>query len=238
MRRLFLGNLAAFLWTSQVAAATIVYTLAGTGSGHLGALNFTNAAYSITATGDTANLTSSSFYYALDPLSSVSINIAGIGDLSVTVPLRFGEVPNSGFFFGDPAVDILDGFFTVGFFVDISLPFGPLTSLTATTDNQFVGLPTQDGLLSMTSTSNITYSAIGGASVSTLPALLPPGSPIPNPPIPEWYCNVLGGCAVGNVPEPSTWAMMILGLGAIGFAVRRRRWAQPLCSPPSGSSED
>jgi hypothetical protein len=25
------------------------------------------------------------------------------------------------------------------------------------------------------------------------------------------------------VPEPSTWAMMLLGFGAIGFATRRRR---------------
>lgn len=27
----------------------------------------------------------------------------------------------------------------------------------------------------------------------------------------------------GGVPEPATWAMMILGLGAAGFAMRRRR---------------
>jgi hypothetical protein len=25
------------------------------------------------------------------------------------------------------------------------------------------------------------------------------------------------------VPEPSTWAMMLLGFGAIGFAMRRRK---------------
>lgn len=28
--------------------------------------------------------------------------------------------------------------------------------------------------------------------------------------------------AVGAVPEPATWAMMILGMGAVGFAMRRR----------------
>ena len=26
-----------------------------------------------------------------------------------------------------------------------------------------------------------------------------------------------------SVPEPSTWAMMLLGFGAVGFAIRRRR---------------
>ena len=29
----------------------------------------------------------------------------------------------------------------------------------------------------------------------------------------------------GGVPEPATWAMMILGLGAVGWAMRRRRAA-------------
>ena len=39
-----------------------------------------------------------------------------------------------------------------------------------------------------------------------------------------------GGEIRGNfpaVPEPSTWAMMLLGFGAIGYAMRRRRSAAP-----------
>ena len=31
-----------------------------------------------------------------------------------------------------------------------------------------------------------------------------------------------GGIALGAVPEPATWALLILGLGMIGFAARRR----------------
>ncbi len=34
--------------------------------------------------------------------------------------------------------------------------------------------------------------------------------------------------ALGAVPEPSTWAMMLLGFGALGFAMRRRRGKQSL----------
>jgi hypothetical protein len=35
---------------------------------------------------------------------------------------------------------------------------------------------------------------------------------------------LLGGLALTpSVPEPGTWAMMILGFGAVGAAVRRRR---------------
>jgi hypothetical protein len=32
----------------------------------------------------------------------------------------------------------------------------------------------------------------------------------------------------GGVPEPSTWAMMLLGFGAIGFTIRRRKSAREL----------
>lgn len=30
-----------------------------------------------------------------------------------------------------------------------------------------------------------------------------------------------------GVPEPATWAMMLAGLGGVGFAMRRRRVAVP-----------
>ena len=35
---------------------------------------------------------------------------------------------------------------------------------------------------------------------------------------------------VGSVPEPGTWAMMLLGFGAIGFAMRRRKPAHATIS--------
>ena len=34
--------------------------------------------------------------------------------------------------------------------------------------------------------------------------------------------------AVNGVPEPGTWAMMLLGLGVVGFAIRRRKSATEL----------
>ena len=38
--------------------------------------------------------------------------------------------------------------------------------------------------------------------------------------------NIVVNSAVGGVPEPATWAMMLLGFGAIGFSMRRRRAAK------------
>ena len=36
---------------------------------------------------------------------------------------------------------------------------------------------------------------------------------------------VASGEIAGAVPEPGTWAMMLMGFGAIGFAMRRRKHA-------------
>jgi hypothetical protein len=37
------------------------------------------------------------------------------------------------------------------------------------------------------------------------------------------FVNATSSPAAAAVPEPTTWAMMLLGFGAVGFALRRRR---------------
>jgi PEP-CTERM motif len=36
-----------------------------------------------------------------------------------------------------------------------------------------------------------------------------------------------GNGIAGGVPEPSTWAMMLLGFGGVGFMAYRRKSGQP-----------
>ena len=63
-------------------------------------------------------------------------------------------------------------------------------------------------------TLTITPSAGGSASLTYNYTAFPP--PPPPPPLP------------GAVPEPATWAMMILGMGAAGAVLRRRRTLAPI----------
>ena len=49
----------------------------------------------------------------------------------------------------------------------------------------------------------------------------PPGGP--NAPPPNGGFNPVTNSSVSAVPEPDVWAMMILGFGLVGFALRRRR---------------
>jgi hypothetical protein len=52
-----------------------------------------------------------------------------------------------------------------------------------------------------------------------------------NPRTNAWAFDVLNASSAvlqGVVPEPSTWAMMILGFGAMGLVIRRRSRAEVL----------
>lgn len=71
-------------------------------------------------------------------------------------------------------------------------------------------------LSSSGSTPALVSSAVGGARPATEPmrfAQVKPNATRPGP----------GVTPVGVVPEPATWAMMMLGIGAIGMAMRSRR---------------
>ncbi|MBR0697807.1 DUF642 domain-containing protein [Bradyrhizobium lablabi] len=68
-------------------------------------------------------------------------------------------------------------------------------------------------------TESFTFTWLGGDAVLTFASLDDPSS---NP-----YGPVIGDVAISAVPEPSTWAMMILGFASVGYLAHRRRAVAP-----------
>lgn len=68
----------------------------------------------------------------------------------------------------------------------------------------------------------------GGFAAAPMPAPEFAGGPAPVGPIPSVIAPPSGGLVTdlrAAVPEPATWAMMILGFGAAGAVLRRQRFA-------------
>ena len=79
----------ASLYTINSFGAPIIFTHTGTGTGTIGTVAFTNAAFTITDVGDTVNrgpIPNGSGFYIID--ISASISISGVGDFSFTSPTR------------------------------------------------------------------------------------------------------------------------------------------------------
>jgi hypothetical protein len=75
-------------WTVIAAAAPITYIYTGTGSGSIGGTPFTDAAFSITGVGETADLASCGGGCQEINHTATSVTISGIGTFQITSPLR------------------------------------------------------------------------------------------------------------------------------------------------------
>jgi len=113
------------------------------------------------------------------------------------------------------------GSFGTGGFVEGTPDTGQRFGLNAFAQGGYVsvfdGYVSGTALSGTTTFANQTFASLG----------LTPGSytyRIPN----DSVTVVIPGAVPGAVPEPATWAMMLLGFGAIGFSVRRRRGASLL----------
>jgi hypothetical protein len=195
-----LAGLAASLAMATAAqGAVMTYTISGAGSGSLGGVTFTDAAFDILLVGDTNNLLDFGFGPpAIVPLESATVRIAGLADAGLTESTRFGL--NRGinvFFFArhdgfGSGLDLFDFHVTDAqeMAFDYSAPYGPVPGFDIYLA-QFQGVGTSQGSLTFQAASGVTFFSAAVASAA--------------------------------VPEPGAWAMMIVGFGGIGALLRRRR---------------
>jgi len=190
-----LAGLAASLAMAATAhGALVTYTISGAGSGSVGGVTFTDAAFDILLVGDTANLTDFGFGDpALTPLERATVRIDGFADAEVTEATRFGvnRTFNLFFFSRDDGfgggTDLFDFRVTEAqeAAFDYAAPYGPILGFDVFVA-QFQNVGTSQGSLTFQAASDVIFSAAA-------------------------------------IPEPGAWTMMIVGFGGIGAVLRRRR---------------
>lgn len=141
---------------SNAVAATLAYSISGTGSGTLGGVSFTDTAFSFTLSGETANLSGN----LLDPLDSASFSIDGVGSGSFQIDTRLGVSAGGVVFFSRAGTGALDLFnFWSNLPVDLASDFSVGMIGNATALDQFNDVATTAGALGFDSASNITFAS-------------------------------------------------------------------------------
>jgi hypothetical protein len=146
-------------------AEGITYTLDATGSGSLGGMAFTNAAFTITVTADTMNIVNcGSGVFSVDTLSA-DISIAGFDTATILIPTRiFDNNSVSALGFSRASCDGGDYFdIRNGAFANYNLAtgIGPIFDPNPFWV-QFGNVPTTGGNLNMSSAQNVTFNAFTG----------------------------------------------------------------------------
>jgi hypothetical protein len=196
--KLFAGLAASLAMATAAQAAVMTYTISGAGSGSLGGISFTDAAFDILLVGDTSNLVDYGVGApAITPLQSATVRIGGFADAGLAGATRFGLNRDLNIFFFARDNGFGGGLDLFDFHVtdaqetafDYAAPFGPVPGFGIYLA-QFQDVGSSQGLLTFQAASGVTFSSAASSAV---------------------------------VPEPAAWALMIVGFGGVGAVLRRRR---------------
>lgn len=176
-RSVLLGAAIAVI-SAPALAVPITYTFNGTGTGTVGATVFTNAAYTITLTGDTVAITGSGTFFNV---VTGTMTIAGIGTATITAAIDvFDNQGSSAVGFqlspgGNDQLDVSNAAFAT---YALATNLGPISGLVPFALNQFVALGSTLGPITMPSSSTVTFQAGGGSG--------PPAAVVPVPTLSEY----------------------------------------------------
>ncbi|HVN77018.1 MAG TPA: hypothetical protein VMT19_11920 [Thermoanaerobaculaceae bacterium] len=151
------------LWSAIPAAAVpIMYSMSGTATGTINLATFTNAAMTLTFTGDTSTITNETATTLHLPVLG-SVTIAGFPTVPFAEGLAVFDNQSGGvlgFSRASNGVDILDlapdsHFLSYG----LAGNLGPLTGVFSGTPGQFTAIPTGAGALTVTSLNDVVFIA-------------------------------------------------------------------------------
>jgi hypothetical protein len=198
MKTGFVAALAALaLCASAAHAATAVYTITGTADGSLNGVTFTNADFTFTLLGDTANLSDDGSLQKVDPLDSANVTIEGFSGVTLQIPTWLSRLSNgaetalNGTINGNTRNLLL---WTTQTPVDFGHSFAPVGS-------------------DLVEVIGNTFDTSGGPLTFDLGLYFDGQRPI----------TIAAAVRGSDAPEPAAWALMILGFAGMGTALRRRR---------------
>jgi hypothetical protein len=175
------------------ATTLVTYDFSGTISGTSDAGSFSNLAYDFSIVGDRDTFVTSGSAYVINPVSSAVL--LSPFPFSVATPMQIGISPTTNtVFFGSTTPSSIDAF---------DLVLSPADTTTVL--------------------SQVTFGPLSGSAsfqVAGLDAIF--GSALPTGLTIDSATAQLTA-TVAAVPEPSTWAMMILGFAGVGFMAHRRK---------------
>ena len=154
-------------------SASIVYTFSGTGSGTVNSTTFVDVPFTIQVFADTSNIVgpSGSFYEVPD--DSSTITIPGIGTATFTGNLRVFALSTAVGFGRVAGGDLLDMDHPTGFQgITLGTDWGPVFDASPFAFNQFVNEPSSLGNVTLSSASDVTFTAGAGAVPEPSTALL------------------------------------------------------------------